>query len=59
MTNDTTEKAYQPGKKYEKVYGGCSQCVVAALKDAFDIKNDDVFKAATELIIGEGLIKEK
>jgi hypothetical protein len=31
-------KAYQSGKKYEHDYGGCSQCVIAALQDAFDIK---------------------
>ena len=54
MTNDTAEKAYQLGKKYEHDFGGCSQCVVAALQDAFDIRNDDVFKAATGLAAGGG-----
>jgi C_GCAxxG_C_C family probable redox protein len=46
------EKAYELGKEYEKVYRGCSQCVVAALQDALGIRNDDVFKAATGLAGG-------
>jgi C_GCAxxG_C_C family probable redox protein len=54
MTNDTAEKAYQLGKKYEQNYKGCSQCVIAALQDAFNIRNDDVFKAATGLAAGGG-----
>jgi C_GCAxxG_C_C family probable redox protein len=54
MANDTAEKAYQLGKKYEQNYRGCSQCVIAALQDAFDIRNDDVFKAATGLAAGGG-----
>jgi C_GCAxxG_C_C family probable redox protein len=48
------EKAYQLGKKYEQTYKGCSQCVIAALQDAFNIRNDDVFKAATGLVGGGG-----
>jgi len=54
MTSDIAEKAYRLGKKYEQEHGGCSQCVVAALLDAFEIKNDDVFKAATGLAAGGG-----
>jgi hypothetical protein len=42
------EKAYKLGKEYEKTYRGCSQCVIAALQDAPDIRNDEVFKAATD-----------
>jgi C_GCAxxG_C_C family probable redox protein len=49
------ERAYQLGKEYEKVYKGCSQCVVAALQDAFDIRNDAVFKSASGLAAGGGL----
>lgn len=54
MAEDKAEKAYQLGKKYEQTYKGCSQCVIAALQDAFNIRNDDVFKAATGLIGGGG-----
>ncbi|MEJ2740021.1 MAG: C-GCAxxG-C-C family protein, partial [Dehalococcoidia bacterium] len=54
MENDLTEKAYQLGKLYERDYKGCSQCVVAALQDTFDIRNNDVFKAATGLAAGGG-----
>ncbi len=49
------EKAYRLGKEYEKTYRGCGQCVIAALQDALDIRNDDVFKAATGLAGGTGL----
>ncbi len=49
------QKAYQLGKKYEKTYRGCSQCVIAALQDVLDARNDDVFKSATGLAGGTGL----
>lgn len=52
---NTAERAYQLGKEYEKVYKGCSQCVVAALQDIFDIRNDAVFKSAAGLAAGGGL----
>jgi C_GCAxxG_C_C family probable redox protein len=54
MTENAADKAHQLGNKYEQVYTGCSQCVVAALQDTFDIKNDAVFKAATGLAAGGG-----
>lgn len=54
MSSDIAEKAYTLGKEYEKTCKGCSQCVVAALQDAFDMRNDDVFKAATGLAAGCG-----
>lgn len=41
---------------YEKEYGGCSQCVVGAFKAALDSISDDVFKAATGLAGGIGLM---
>lgn len=47
--------AYAKGEEYERVYHGCSQCVVAALQDAFGVRNDDIFKAATALAGGAGL----
>jgi C_GCAxxG_C_C family probable redox protein len=52
---DVAEKAYQMGKEYERTYRGCGQCVMAALQDTLDIRNDDIFKAATALAGGTGL----
>ena len=52
MTKRASDKAYELGKEYEKSYKGCSQCVVAALQDALNIRNDQVFKAATGLAGG-------
>jgi C_GCAxxG_C_C family probable redox protein len=52
---DTAEMAYQLGKEYEQTCKGCSQCVVAALQDTFDIRDDAVFKAAGGLAAGGGL----
>jgi len=54
MAKTAAEKAYELGKEYEKTRKGCSQCVIAALQDALDIKNDDIFKAATGLVAGGG-----
>ena len=52
---ELAEKAYRLGKEYEKTYRGCSQCVIAALQDALEIRNDDIFKSATGLAGGTGL----
>jgi C_GCAxxG_C_C family probable redox protein len=52
---ELAEKAYRLGKEYEKTYRGCSQCVIAALQDALEIRNDDLFKSATGLAGGTGL----
>ena len=52
MAESKAEKAYELGKKYEQTYRGCSQCAIAALQDAFDIRNDDIFKAGTGLAAG-------
>lgn len=49
------KKAYNLGFEYEKVYKGCSQCVLAAVQDLFGEKNDDVFRAASGLAGGAGL----
>ncbi len=49
------KKADELGKEYEKTYRGCGQCVIAALQDALEIRNDDIFKAATGLAGGIGL----
>jgi C_GCAxxG_C_C family probable redox protein len=52
---EAAERAHQLGKEYEKTYRGCSQCVIAALQDVLDARNDDVFKASTGLAGGTGL----
>ena len=49
------DKAYKLGFEYEKVYRGCSQCVIAAIQDTLDIRDDSVFKAGTGLAGGGGL----
>lgn len=54
MAKNTEEKAYELGKEYEGTYKGCSQCTLAALQDAFGMRNDDIFKAATGLAGGGG-----
>ena len=51
------EKAYHSGFDYEKQYGGCAQCVIAALQDVLELRDkasDAVFKAATSLEGGVG-----
>lgn len=42
-------KAYRLGHEYEKKYGGCAQCIVAALQDAvpFVPRDQGVFRAAS------------
>ena len=52
---ELAERAYKLGKEYEKTYRGCGQCVIAALQDTLDARNDDIFKAATGLAGGTGL----
>jgi C_GCAxxG_C_C family probable redox protein len=54
MAKTAAERAYELGKEYEKTCKGCSQCVIAALQDALNIRNDDIFKAATGLAGGGG-----
>lgn len=50
------KKAYELGVKYESEYRGCCQCTLGALQDAFNKKDDAVFKASTGLATGTGLI---
>jgi C_GCAxxG_C_C family probable redox protein len=54
MAENTADRAYNKGKEYERIYRGCSQCVIAAIQDVFEIRNDDIFKAATGLAAGGG-----
>lgn len=51
ILNDVYELAYD----YEKEYGNCIQCTLAAIKDTFGIIDDNVFKAAHGLAAGIGL----
>ena len=55
MTGTVANKAYELGKRYERTYRGCSQCAIAALQDVLDMRNDDIFKAATGLAGGGGI----
>ena len=50
------KKAYELGVKYESEYRGCCQCTLGALQDAFDKRDDSVFKASTGLATGTGLM---
>jgi len=47
-------KAYQLGFEYEKEKHYCSQCVLAALQEVFQIRDDKVFQAAYGLSGGVG-----
>ncbi len=50
------EKAYKLGYEYEKTYRGCGQCIIAALQDSLNVRNDDIFKAATGLAGSAGML---
>lgn len=52
---EITNRAFELGKKYERANGNCAQCTVAAIFEALDITNEDVFRAATGLSDGIGL----
>ncbi len=43
------------GIEYERKYGGCSQCVIASIRDVIGGVEDSIFKAATGLAGGVGL----
>ncbi len=54
---ELAKKAYSLGFQYEKQYSGCAQCVIAALQDVLqlrDERSDAVLKAATSLEGGVG-----
>ena len=53
------EKAYKLGYEYEKTYRGCGQCVIAALQDVFNLRNEDIFKAATGLAGSAGMLSDR
>ena len=56
---EVLRKAYELGFKYEQKYGGCTQCVIAAVFEALGLEVDEpVFKAGTGLSGGLGLCGE-
>ncbi|MFX1477464.1 MAG: C-GCAxxG-C-C family protein [Promethearchaeota archaeon] len=48
-------KAFELGQKFEKRNTGCAQTAIAAIFQALEIWNDDIFKAASGLADGLGL----
>jgi hypothetical protein len=50
------ERAYELGFSYEKTFKGCAQCTIAAVQDTLGVRNDFVFKAASGLSAGGGLL---
>jgi C_GCAxxG_C_C family probable redox protein len=52
---DFLDRVYRIAFDYEKENRGCAQSVLAALQDAFEMRNDEVFKAASGLSGGVGL----
>lgn len=56
MSKTLGEKAYAIGFDYEKNYGGCAQCVIAAVYEVLpELKCKEIFKSATGLAGGIGL----
>ena len=53
--DELIKKASQLAFEYERDFGGCAQCVLAAIKDSVGVVSDDVFQAATGLAGGVGL----
>ena len=50
------QRAYELGFEYEKNYRGCGQCLVAAVQDVLDLRNDVVFKSLTGYAGGGGIV---
>jgi C_GCAxxG_C_C family probable redox protein len=53
--SDLIKQAYTLGFEYEKIYRGCSQATLGAIYDTLNLRNDDIFKAATGFAGGGGL----
>jgi C_GCAxxG_C_C family probable redox protein len=49
------KQALKLGDTYEQSITGCCQCTIAAIQDALEIRNDDVFKAGSGLTAGGGI----
>ena len=52
---DLLARAYELGFDYEARFRGCAQCVIAAVQDTLEIREDQVFKAASGLAGGGAL----
>ncbi|HZK10192.1 MAG TPA: C-GCAxxG-C-C family protein [Clostridia bacterium] len=52
---DLIDKAASLGYEYERKYGNCPQCTIAAIQDTFGIIDDDVFKQSYGFGAGIGL----
>ena len=52
---ESSEKAYELGVRYEKECTGCAQTAIAGIFDAIGVKNNDVFKAGSGLTAGGGI----
>jgi C_GCAxxG_C_C family probable redox protein len=58
MTDTQDERiriAFQKAQDYEKQYTGCAQSALAGILDSLEIKNEDLFRAASGLSDGLGL----
>jgi C_GCAxxG_C_C family probable redox protein len=49
---EAMDKAYKAAFDYERMYGSCSQCVIAAISETVAPVSDDVFKASHALAAG-------
>ncbi len=49
------QRAYSLGFEYEKTIRGCCQCTIAAIQDALEIQNNEVFRAGSGLTAGGGI----
>lgn len=56
--DERLRKAYELGFNYEMKFGGCCQCTIAAIQDALQLQNDDIFKAGTAFAGGLGLMSD-
>ena len=55
QTQKKLDEVYERAFAYERDKGGCSQCVMAALKEVLDAGSDEVFKAGDGLAGGTAI----
>lgn len=55
---EIAQKAYQLGFEYEKNYHGCGQCALAAILEATNLFDEEVFRTATGLSGGVGQVTD-
>jgi len=55
---EIAERAYKLGFEYEKIYHGCGQCVLAAILEATNLFDEEVFRTATGLSGGIGQVTD-